>query len=113
MQEINREVFTKDAVFKKLYQLILKNHKVASHTMKNLIENKEKKGFCEEARHFVELPSNNHIYMHYDVTSWYKHPNAAQIKIESIGIYEDALEFHVARNKQLHESTNSSIPNIN
>lgn len=113
MVEFPRKFFTKDKVFGKLHQLIKQNHRVAEHTRRVLFKNKDVKDFCEEARHFVELPGKNPIYIHYDVASWFKAPNGVQIRVESIGIYDDFLEYETARMKQLHSGKKSDIPNIN
>ena len=98
MEEFSREFFKSDPVFYKLYQMIKRNHKVANHTERVLIKNKHIKDFCEEARHFVELPGEKPLYIHYDVASWYKN-GAAVIRIESIGVYNDFLEYEIARSK--------------
>lgn len=99
MTEFNREFFKKDPVFNKLWHLIMKNHKVAKHTEKVLFENRHVKDFCEEARHFVEMPGNPPIYIHYDVASWWKDPAGVQLKIESIAVYDDFLEYSIARQR--------------
>jgi hypothetical protein len=113
MTEFKREFFKNDAVFGKLFELIKKNHKVANHTEKVLIENRHIKDFCEEARHFVEMPGNKPLYIHYDTASWFKEPMGVQVKIESIGVYDDFLEYNTARMKGLHGSDTADIPTSN
>lgn len=99
MEEFNRDFFKKDPVFNELYQLIKQKHKVAEHTVKVLTQNKHIKDFCEESRHFAELSGKNPIYIHYDVSSWYKKPGGVQVRIESIGVYENFIEYQVAKAK--------------
>lgn len=113
MQEFDRQFFKTDKVFKKLFEMIKSNHKVADHTVKVLLKNKHVKDFCEEARHFTVLAGDNPIYIHYDVASWYDKSKSAIVKIESIGVYDDYLEFEKARLKGLHSTKDSDIPNIN
>ena len=115
MIEISREEFKKDPVFRKLFEVIKSRHVVAKHTEKVLYDNRHIKDFCEEARHFVFLPGNNgtDIFLHYDVASWYKHPNGVQVKIDSIGVYDDFMEYEKARVSGLHGTKGSDIPNIN
>lgn len=113
MTEFNRDFFKKDQVLNKLYVIIKQNHKVAEHTHKTLFENRFTKDFCEEARHFSELPGKNPIYIHYDVASWWKEPNGVQVKIESIGVYDDFMEYETSRMRGLHSGKNADIPNIN
>jgi hypothetical protein len=98
MEEFKREFFKNDPVFYKLFQIIKKNHRVAKHTIKVLNQNKHIKDFCEEARHFVELPGEKPLYIHYDVASWYG-PRGPLIRIESIGVYDDFIEYEIARSK--------------
>ncbi len=113
MIEFKRNQFIDDPVFGKLHEVIKQNHKVAEHTRKVLLKNKRVKDFCEEARHFVELSADKPLYIHYDVLSWFKRPNRVEVRIESIGVYDDLLEYEVARLKGLHSSKESDIPNIN
>jgi hypothetical protein len=113
MTEFNRDFFKHDPVLYKLYEIIKRGHVVADHTKRTLTENKHIKDFCEEARHFMELPGLKPIYIHYDVSSWYHEPEGAVIKIESIGVYDDFMEYTTARLKGLHSTKNADIPNIN
>jgi hypothetical protein len=112
MTEFKRDFFKKDPVLSKLWEVIKRNHKVADHTARVLYKNRHIKDFCEEARHFVELPGNKPLYIHYDTASWY-HPSGAQVKIESIGVYDDLAEYTIARLKGLHSTKDADIPNIN
>lgn len=112
MTEFPRDFFKTDPVLRKLYEVVKKNHKVAEHTEKTLYENKHIKDFCEEARHYVMCTGPKPLYIHYDVASWY-HPSGALVKIESIGVYDDFLEYETARMKGLHGAENSDIPKSN
>lgn len=106
MTEFTREVCKRDPeVLGKLFEMVRLNHKVAQHTEKVLIENKHVKDFCEEARHFVMLPGNKPLYLHYDVASWFREPMGVAVKIEAIGVYDDFLEYEIARTRITEGST--------
>lgn len=114
MTEFPREFFKNDPeVTGKLHELLVKHHKVAKHTEKVLLENKHVKDFCEEARHFTMLPGKSPIYLHYDCASWFKEPNGVQVTIDSIGVYDNFMEYEKARMHQLHKAQKKDIPNIN
>jgi|SRR6478609_5467476 len=113
MTEFKREFFKHDPIFYKLWKILKRNHKVADHTEKTLYKNRHIKDFCEEARHFVTMPGGKEIYLHYDVASWFKEPMGVQVRIESIGIYDDFMEYETARMRGLHSGKNADIPNIN
>lgn len=113
MTEFKRDFFKNDPVLGKLYELIKKRHIVADHTEKTLIANRHIKDFCEEARHFVFMDGKPPLLIHYDVASWFKKPMGVQVTIESIGVYDDFMEYETARMKGLHSGRNSDIPNIN
>lgn len=114
MTEFPRIFFMNDPdVMGKLHKMLVKEHKVADHTEKVLLENRHIKDFCEEARHFKILAGKNPIYLHYDVGSWFKEPMGVQVVIDSIGIYDDFMEYETARMKQLHGAEKKDIPNIN
>lgn len=114
MTEFPREFFMNDPeVMGKLHKLIVKHHKVANHTEKTLLENRHIKDFCEEARHFLVLDGTPQIYVHYDCASWFKEPMGVQVTIDSIGVYDDFMEYEKARNYQLHKAEKKDIPNIN
>jgi hypothetical protein len=100
MEEFDRKFFKNDPVFYQLYQILKRNHRVPQHTVKTLVKNRHIKDFCEESTHFVELPGDKPIYLHYDVASWYHHkPAGIQVRIESIVVYDDFLEYEKARAK--------------
>lgn len=105
MTEFPRKFFKNDPVMGKLFDVIKRNHKVADHTAKVLYNNRHIKDFCEEARHFVLLPGEKPLYIHYDVASWYHPSGAAQVKIESIGVYDDFLEYEKARLGRITEGS--------
>jgi len=113
MTEFKREWF-KDEVIGKLFEAIKKQHKVADHTTRVLYENRNIKDFCEQARHFVVLGGNTKpLYIHYDVASWFHNLNGALVSIESIGVYDDFMEYETARMRGLHSGAKADIPNIN
>lgn len=109
MVTIRRGKFLIDPVFRKLYEIIKRNHKVASHTEKVLIENQKTPGFTEIARHFSLLPGRNPIYLEYEVESQLKSENIVNVKFTLINIYDDYMEYETARMKSLH----SGVPNDN
>jgi hypothetical protein len=113
MTEFKRDFFKHDPVMYKLYMIIKANHKVAEHTRRTLLKNKHIKDFCEQARHFVMMPGDPPLYIHYDVASWYNSDHGAAVKIESIGVYDDFMEYERARLKGIHSTKGSDIPNIN
>lgn len=114
MTEFTREMFTNDPeVMGKLHKLLIEHHKVADHTEKVLFENRHIKDFCENARHFTVLPGKNLIFLHYDVSTWFKEPNGVQLAIETIGVYDNFMEYERARMFQLHKAQKKDIPNIN
>ena len=114
MVEFSRDFFMKDPdVIGRIHRLIVSNHKVADHTERVLIENKHVKDFCEQARHFVILPGREPLFIHYDVSSWFKEPMGVQVVVDSIGFYDDFMEYESARMKQLHGAKKKDIPNIN
>jgi len=115
---IEREEIKKDPVFRKLHEHIKENHQVAPHTRKVLLEHKHVKDFCEEARFYVQLGGEDRaavrpIYFHYDISSWYKHPDQVVMRVESIGLYEDFLEYETARLKGIHSTNESTGGNLN
>jgi len=112
MTEFPREFFKDDPVLSKLHAIIKTGHRVAEHTKKVLFENRQVKDFCEIARHFLVLPGNKMLYIHYDVSSWYS-DKGAQVRIDIIGLYDNFMEFEAARNKELHSAKDKDIPNIN
>ena len=113
MTEFKRELFKQDPVLFKLWEILKRNHLVADHTRQTLYKNRHIKDFCEEARHFMLMPGKPEIYLHYDVASWYHPEGGAFVKIESIGIYDDFMEYETARMKGLHSGREADIPNIN
>lgn len=114
MTEFPRIFFMNDPeVTGKLHQFLVGHHKVADHTEKVLLENRHIKDFCEEARHFVMMPGKSPLYLHYDVASWFKEPMGVQVVIDSIGVYDDFMEYETARMRELHSAEKKDIPNIN
>ena len=98
MVEFNRKEIKEDPTLTELHKRIKENHKIADHTISHLINNKEVKNFCEEARHFMTLGEVDPIFMYYDVHSWYSNGKAL-VSIRSIGVYENYGEFAEARLK--------------
>jgi hypothetical protein len=113
MVEFKREFFLKDHVFGELFDLIKRRHKVADHTIRVLKENRHIEDFCEEARHFVLLPGQNPVFLHYDVTSWLLNGSNVKIRIDSIGVYDDELEYTIARQKGIHSEGDASFAERN
>jgi hypothetical protein len=70
------------------------------------------KDFCEISRCFVMMEGKPAIFIHYDVSSWY-HKDGASVRIDTIGVYDDFMEYEKARTHQLHRSTHKDIPNLN
>lgn len=113
MIEVKRETFKSDPIYKQVYESIKHSHKVADHTQRILFQNRHTKNFCEQARHYVILGGENPIYVHYDVASWWKEPAGCIVCIDSIGFYDNFIEFEVARLRGLHEAEKADIPNMN
>ena len=112
MVKINREEFKKDPVYRKLWQELKKAHEVAKHTMKTLIEGRHIPDFCEEATHFVIMQGKTDVFLHYDVSTWLV-GREFQVRIDTIGIYDDFLEYEKARLTGLHSADEADIPNQN
>ncbi len=113
MTEFKRDFFKVDPVFSKLHELLLKVHATPWHTQKQLIENSHVKDFCVLTRHFMDLPGDNHIYLHYDTSSWFKAPAGVAIRIDAIGVYDNRGEYEIARNNQLNSTNKSVNHNLN
>lgn len=113
MIEFSREILKTDPIMNKLFESVKRNHKVADHTERVLIKNKHVKDFCEQARHFLVIAGVPEMYIHYDVASWFKAPMGVVVKIESIGVYDDFMEYETARMRGLHSGRSADIPNIN
>ena len=112
MVEVKREEFKQDPVYNRLYQELRKIHQVADHTMKTLIEGKHIPDFCEEATHFVVMQGKPSIFLQYTVATWLKE-GTFPVRIESIGIYDDFLEYEKARLTGLYSADEADIPNQN
>ena len=114
MTEFTKEFCKLDPeVMGKLFDKVKGVHKPADHTEKVLYENRHTKDFCEMARHFLIMKGKPDLFLHYDVSSWYKHPRQILIRIDAIGVYDDFMEYETARMKGLHSGRNADIPNIN
>jgi len=113
MIEIDRPTFKSDPIWRKLFESLRDQHKVADHTENTLLENKHTKDFCVESRQFIVIDRAPQIYLHYDTANWFKEPMGVQVRIESIGIYDDFMEYEKARMFQLHRAQSKDIPNIN
>ena len=112
MIEISRQEFKSDEVYRELWKQIKKIHKVAPHTEAVLIKNRHIKDFCEEARHYLVIGVAEPIYLHYDVSSWYKNGGAV-VKIDSIGVYDNKDEYEKSRLHGLHSTIHSDGANLN
>ncbi len=113
MTEFKREFFTSDPVFHRLYMILKGIHVVADHTKDVLVKNRHIENFCEESRYFIMLNGLQTIYIHYDVSSWWKEPTGVLVKVDSICVYDSFVEYETARMRQLHSGKNAHIPNIN
>lgn len=113
MTIFDRDPWKKDKVIGKLFDLIISKHVVANHTEKFLLENRHIKDFYEESRVFVHLQGPPDIFIHYDCYSGFKDPMGVRVSIQSIGVYDDFLEYETARNNELYSAKNKDIPNIN
>lgn len=98
-----------------LLEVVKKNHVIASHTKKTLLEHKNIKNFCEKARHFMIIQPNprEQLYIHYDIASWFIEPADVAVTIESITVYEDFKEYESARITQLHAAKDADGANLN
>jgi|SRR5690606_11462717 len=104
MTEFPRSFFKTDPVFSKIHAIIKQNHKVADHTARTLFRNRHTKDFCETARHFVVLGESNPIYASYDVSSWWKEPGGVLVTIDTICVYDNALEYESARMHRVNKN---------
>ena len=94
----------------KLAKLVIKNHKIPRHTQKVLVENRLIKDFCENSRVFALLPPE--IGIHYNVNTWFV-DDTFLVKIESIGLYKDTVEYNNARMAQLSSAKDKDFPDWN
>lgn len=114
MHTFIRKEIKKDTKLSRLSAIIVKGHHIPEYTRKTLINNKDVKDFCEQSRHFSILKRDHtDLYIHYDVSSWFKAPMGVQIIIDSITVYQDYLEYEIARQKALVNTPNSHNPNQN
>lgn len=112
MTEFKRKECKEDPVLNRLFSELKKIHKVADHTIQTLIEGKHIPDFCEEAVHFVVMQGKTDIFLQYTVATWFKE-GIFPVRIESIGIYDDFLEYEKARLTGLHSADEADIPNQN
>jgi hypothetical protein len=103
MIELKRGDFESEPQITQIVTLIATKHIVAPHTRRTLLENQGTLDFCEMSRHYATLKSKSgkNLFIHYDVTSQYKKPRVL-IVIDAIGIYQDFLEYNLARLKGLN-----------
>jgi len=113
MVKFEREYFMKDHIMHELYDMIKRKHQVAEHTMRVLKENRHIVDFCEEARHFVILPGNNPVFLHYDVSTWLYSGSNVRVRFDSIVVYDDELEYTISRQKGIHSSGDASFAERN
>lgn len=121
--ELEREEFMQDEVFYKLYKAIKNSHKVANHTIKTLMDNRDVENFCERACHYINTEGPNPIWIKYEVETWLKQLEdgfvSFPVSIKKIYVFDDFLEFETDRAKALHGTANekgnlsADIPNIN
>jgi hypothetical protein len=111
MTTLLKSEMVKDPVFKKVFDLIVKNHKPAPHTKKVLKANKHIKDFCETAEHFSEIKNQRSLYLSYITNSWIQ-KNEVLVRIASVTIYDDWNEFQKHRLKALHSgAANHNVEN--
>lgn len=111
MIELSKEQIKKDPVFLKMLKAIIRNHTVAEHTKKTLLENRQVKDFCENARQFAVLGDD--IYIHYDTRTWFQGEGdmiSFPVSIRSVVIYDNALEYNNARRSQLDYADQKEQP---
>lgn len=110
MTTFEREEILKDKMLKKLLDILVEKHKPARHTLKFLKENAQIENLCQSSRNFVSLGDD--LFVHYDLITWLK-KGRLQARIDRIGVYDDHLEYDIARLKGLHSGRPADIPNIN
>lgn len=110
METYSRPQFKHEPTLQKLLAIIVQNHKVAGHTEKNLCGYPPDSDICEETRHFSVIPPT--VFIHYDTSTW-RTSKGFVVKVESIGIYNDAIEYEVARSRQLNGSRTRNNPSLN
>lgn len=112
MTIIEREQLKEDEVYSRLKDVIKSKHVIADHTRKALIENEGVKDFCAIARHFVLMEGKQPLFIHYDTHNWIE-KGRVLTRIDSVGIYDDFMEYEGARVRGLHGGKPSDIPNVN
>ena len=106
-----KEEWGKDEVLGKIWDIIRSKHKMANHTRKNLMKNRHIKDFCEITVHFINM--GNELYISYETSTWLRTKNDVAIRIDSVTVYDDFMEYEAVRNRGLHSGKPSDIPNIN
>jgi len=103
MLNLTREEFMKEPVWHKLYELIKRNHRPAEHTKNIIWANRTVKDFCETAFHFTVIPASpKYFYVGYEVDTWFSPPCGFKVSIREICIYDDELEYKIARDPKLN-----------
>jgi len=116
MIKFSRDDFKIDKVAAHLFDTVKRNHKPANHTERILLKNKHVKDFCEEATHYSQYKLGDRIiYISYEVSSWFKKPMGVQLRIDSITLYDDFIEYTKAKMKGLNSVGlgHADNPNLN
>ena len=111
MKVISRKEFLKDPVYRMIFEAIRDNHKTPKHAQENLIKYQNVKDICNRTRSFIQI-TGDLPFIHYDTLSWIE-KDSIIFRIESIGFYDDFLEYNVARLKQLNSAEQAFIPENN
>lgn len=104
MIKVLSQEFQLHPVASQIHQVIKRQHVISEPTAKELMDKKHIKDYCVITRHFAILYGSPDLWIHYDVSSWYKEvsglPSAA-IKIDSFVLYDNFIEYESSRVKEL------------
>lgn len=105
---IERADLKNEPEFRDLFYLVKRQHEVADHTIKLLLENSHIENFCVQDKHFAVIDQNQ-FFISYDTNSWHSPPDQAVVRINRVTIYDDYSEYESHRLKCLYaEGTTSS-----
>ena len=88
-----------------LLAVILTVHKVAEHTIRGLIPNKDVEDFCEITKTFMTIPDN--VYISYETSTWIieeENKFTFPIRVEEITVYDNFIEYELIRIKELSQA---------
>jgi len=106
-----KEDWAKDEVMGKLWSIIRANHKVADHDKKTLRKKRNVKDLCVRSEYFVFM--GNNLYISYQTSAWLKTKVEIAVRIDTVTVYDNFMEYETARNRGLHSGKPADIPNIN